>query len=79
MGVDGTPRALGRIARQTLAFVGDRRNHKVVGPDGLRRIEVTADDLRRIELCALAALDISLFDALYGQKDADGTPAPPQE
>ena len=62
---DGTARALGPIARQTLLWVA---NQKKPGAE-LRRL--TPDELRRIELCAKVALNVSDFQEVYGAADAD--------
>jgi hypothetical protein len=72
----GTARALGPIAKQTLLWVAQqrKRHEPLTGivPDAyagrVRRVGlIPLDDLRRIELCALATLDISHFDILYGR------------
>lgn len=61
MGTDGTPRRIGPIADQVLAWVAVER---LPGPCRIPR--VTSDDLRRIELCALAAREAAMFHDLYG-------------
>jgi len=58
---DGTPRAIGPIADQVLAWVALQRRFPVLE---LRRI--TPDELRRIELCAQAAREAAMFHDLYG-------------
>lgn len=63
---DGTPRALGPIATATLAWVNAQRH----GMQELRR--PTPDELRRIELCARATLDIVHFEALYAPLEPRG-------
>ena len=62
---DGTVRALGPIARQTLLWVANQKK-----PDAeLRR--PTPDELRRIELCAKVALNVSDFQEVYGGPTTD--------
>ena len=64
---DGTPRAIGPIADQVLAWVALQRRFPVLE---LRRI--TPDELRRIELCAQAAREAAMFHDLYGQLNPTG-------
>lgn len=62
MARDGTPRALGPIARQTLSLVAALRAADCAGCAA----ELIDDEaIRRIELCALATLDIAHFGELY--------------
>lgn len=58
---DGTPRALGPIAREVLARVAFARKYRAEG----KNVPLSDEDLRRIELCALATLDISMLASLY--------------
>lgn len=57
--LDGTPRALLPITEQVIVWVESQRR-------GAEMRRPTPDELRRIELCALAARDIALFNDLYG-------------
>ena len=59
--MNGTPRAIGPIAEQVLAWVALQRQVPTLE---LRRI--TPDELRRIELCAQAAREAAMFHDLYG-------------
>jgi len=59
--MDGTPRALLPITEAVMVWVAHQRS----GRAELRR--QTPDELRRIELCALAARDIAMFHDLYGE------------
>ena len=59
--MNGTPRAIGPIAEQVLAWVALQRQFPTLE---LRRI--TPDELRRIELCAQAAREAAMFHDLYG-------------
>jgi len=61
---DGTPRAIGPIAEQVLAWVAMVRNQDHAQED--------LDHIRRIELCALAAREAAMFFDLYGLTP-DGT------
>jgi hypothetical protein len=54
----GTARELRPIAEQVLAWVVAHRLSGVCG--------IHADDLRRIELCALATIEAAMFFDLYG-------------
>jgi len=68
---EGTPRAVGPIADQVLAWVADQRKlapyqTEYDGP-------VDPDDIRRIELCALAAREAAMFHELYGMETPDAT------
>lgn len=67
MDTAGTPDALIPITEKVLAWVA---NERLPGPCRIPR--VAADDLRRIELCALATREAAMFHALYG-------PEPPEE
>ena len=71
MSTEGTPEALLPLAEQVLALVADSREYNVV--DGKRRIYLTDDDLRRIELMALTVQEQVMLYRLYGGTDA---PAP---
>jgi hypothetical protein len=66
--LDGTPRALRPIAEAVLALVARSRTPNRHNPENHRwhHIALHDDDLRRIELCAQAALDVSMFHDLYG-------------
>jgi hypothetical protein len=55
----GTPRALRPIAEEVILLVARAR-------EGV--VDLTPDDLRRIELCALTALDVSMFRDLFGRE-----------
>lgn len=69
--VDGTPAALGPIAREVLAWVARQRTLlPSVRPEAA---DAHADHLRRIELCALATLDISMLASLYAVLPKEGT------
>ena len=71
----GTPEELRPIAEQVLAWVARHR----VDPYLLQGEEtLEPDDLRRIELCALAVREWSLFLTLYAPKpeDEDGLRTP---
>ncbi len=57
--MNGTPRAIGPIAEQVLAWVAWQRAS--TSPE-----RASADDLRRIELCAQAAREAAMFHDLYG-------------
>jgi hypothetical protein len=61
--VNGTPRAIGPIAEQVLAWVARHRAdpYLLQGEESL-----DPDDLRRIELCAQAAREAAMFHDLYG-------------
>jgi hypothetical protein len=63
----GTPRELLPITEQVLAFVA---RYRASGG-------VDLNDLRRIELCALATREACYFHDLYGAGDASA--APPQD
>jgi hypothetical protein len=59
----GTARELRPIAEEVLAWVAAERQANV----GKRhRMAVHPDDLRRIELCALATREAAMFFDLYG-------------
>lgn len=75
MGTDGTARRIGPVADNVLAFVADKRAHREHPRPGVRQITVTDDDLRGIELCALAAREASMFHDLYGL-EGNGATAP---
>jgi len=62
----GTPRELLPIANATLAWVNAQRH----GMQELRR--PTPDELRRIELCALATRDAAMLYDLYGGRAPTG-------
>ncbi len=69
----GTPAALMPIAEQVLAWVaGERAKNNTPLPDDPfhTSVYVSDNELRRIELCALATREASMFFALYG----DGSP-----
>ena len=57
---DGTAREIGPIAEQVLAWVIVERK---------RRCRIHPDELRRIELVALAAREAAMFHALYGMEE----------
>jgi len=57
----GTPRAIGPIAEQVLAWVANERAERN-DPD----YPFDHPALRRIELCALAAREAAMFFELYG-------------
>jgi hypothetical protein len=63
---DGTPQALRPIAEQVLTWVASERQVD----DGWSVIP--ADDLRRIELCALAVIEWSMFHDWLGWRPPDG-------
>lgn len=64
----GTPRELLPISEEVLALVARQR---------IRRFAPSAEDLRRIELCALATREACYFHDLYGGGHAPA--APPQD
>jgi hypothetical protein len=70
--MDGTPRALLPISDEVLALVARHRD----GTAELRRL--TPDELRRIELCALATREASRFFDLYGGSLAAAPEVPEQ-
>lgn len=71
MNLDGTPRALLPITEKVLVWVEEQRKHLPAVERLSHAGQEVADDLRRIELCALAARDIALFATLYpGAVDA---------
>jgi hypothetical protein len=61
--LDGTPRALKPVAEATLAWVAQQRENRTIRK--YTPSVPTDDELRRIELCALAALDVAAFEILY--------------
>lgn len=81
MGTDGTSRAIGPIADEVLAWVARERGMFQRLEDQFGRyfpeqstagIKARLDDLRRIELCALAAREAAMFHDLYGLKEPSG-------
>lgn len=60
MGSDGTARRIGPIADEVLVWVNFQRNH------GSLDMQFEGDALRRIELCAQAAKEASMFFDFYG-------------
>jgi hypothetical protein len=56
----GTARELGPIAEKVLAWVAIQRS---------QGFGVPADQLRRIELCALATREAAMFFELYGMEE----------
>jgi hypothetical protein len=56
----GTAKELLPIAEQVLAWVIIERK---------RRCRIHPDELRRIELCALATREAAMFHALYGMEE----------
>lgn len=77
-GVDrggGTPRAIGPIADEVLVWVAREQKTFRELKDNFRRqfpqqylggIDRHLDEIRRIELCALAAREAAMFHDLYG-------------
>jgi hypothetical protein len=65
----GTPRELKPIADLTLAFVANAKNRRARG----LCVHATDDEIRRIELCALATREAAMFFDLYGGT-LDATP-----
>jgi hypothetical protein len=67
---DGTPRATKEIAEKVLAWVRERRdfNQALTEHD---EAWIDPDDLRRIELCALATQNLALFNELYPYTDQE--------
>jgi len=61
----GTPRELKPIAEQVLAWVADARRKAELWGDGTNFRSPTLDELRRIELCALVAINVANFADLY--------------
>jgi hypothetical protein len=59
---NGTPRELLPVTEQVLAWVAAARARRADG----RCPHATADDIRRIELCALATREAAFFHDLYG-------------
>lgn len=60
--MNGTPSELKHIARQTLQWVAKARlQGSIVG------IYVSPTDLRKIELCALATLNMAMLYEVYGE------------
>lgn len=75
MGTEGTPRRIGPIADQVLAWVARERGMFQRLEDQFGRyfpaqstagIKARLDEIRRIELCALAAREAAMFHDLYG-------------
>jgi hypothetical protein len=66
MGI-GTPRELKPIAEQVLAWVAKQKE--------LPKLFPSADELRRIELCAKAVLEMAMLHELYEQNplQSDGS------
>ena len=62
----GTARAIFPIAEQVLAWVATRRRYNVAHDE----LFIPDDDLRRIELTALAAREAAMFHELYGEGEA---------
>ena len=58
---DGTPRELLPVTEEVLALVARQRQRLTL---------LSPDDLRRIELCALATREACYFHDLYGGSDA---------
>jgi len=69
--MNGTPRELRPIADQVLAWVATHRNNEWPGRDA-----PSDDDLRRIELCALATREAAMFFDLYGGNPSGETTDP---
>lgn len=68
----GTPDKLVPIAEQVLAWVAHERNRWRRTYAGTSYIpQDKLDDLRRIELCALATREAAMFHALYGASPAE--------
>lgn len=63
--LEGTPRAIGPIADEVLAWVAFQKRSSTE----LRR--PTPDELRRIELMAQAAREAAMFHQLYGIEERD--------
>ena len=59
---DGTLRARKPIAERVLAWVAVERDFQRRGVHS----HVSAEDLRRIELCALSTIEAAMFFDLYG-------------
>jgi len=68
MAEEGTPRAIGPIADQVLAWVASIRREPIVTMIDSGASYPTEDELRRIELCALAAREAAMFHDLYGME-----------
>jgi len=67
----GTPRNLVPIAEQVLAWVANERAPR---NDPSFPGYVSNDDLRRIELCALATREAAMFHDYLGVDDAELSP-----
>ncbi len=69
--MNGTPRAIGPLADEVLAWVADQR-----APRNDPDFPYDHDSLRRIELLALAAREASMFLSLYDIKVPTGHHCP---
>lgn len=66
----GTPRAIGPLADQVLAWVAAQRDERTRTLHSVDRVA----EIRRIELCALAAREAAMFHDLYGLTGLEGGP-----
>ena len=67
----GTAREIGTVAELVLAWIAVQRNPGTPVPHD----RISKDDLRRIELVALAAREAAMFHELYGMEESHGTGA----